>query len=630
MLGASNNTDRARALQVGLWIAGIYVLFALWLLPDYGPTWDTAVGEFPYGDRLVEFFKGGDERYLDLLAREPAPPVREPHPDYDVRRTEWYVVHPFASIFSGLSCQLFWTQLGWMDAQSAHHLPTVLFTAVLLVALATFAGRRFGLLAGAASALLLITSPRLFMHSFVNLKDVPECVLYSLTMLAGYKALTEDGRRWWAVTGALAGLALATKANALFLPIQLGLFYVLSLFLSRRTKKDAPRLNAVGIALAALFFLAAYYAVSPNYWRSPIEGPGLRIGHMLRAGNALFSPAEEEGVALRGVSFEALLQVGVTTPILVLVFAVIGLVQRSLAARERLFLVLGLAVPIGRNLVPGMANYDGIRHFLEFLPFLTMAAGLGIAHTTGWLREQASWNPRVTGPVLLGLSVAPALAQVIETHPFGIAYYNALVGGLEGAQARGLRESTEYWGSSYKQGLRWLNANAEENARIHVGVAGHVARAMRKELRDDLAFWSPELDLAAPPGSVYVMYITRPSFYQALERELEAKARPVHEIRVQGGVILRIFEVPPGPEATALWALGHEEGLRRKSRNRLWNWLKKDPERLRQLEEITKNVRGQGLEAALEALRELFPPELHSDLRPAAEYLMPKAVEREP
>ncbi len=614
------------AIRLSISVAVLYFFVALWLLPDYGATWDTTVGEFPYGDRLLEYFSTGDDRYLDLMRRDPEPRVREPHPDYDLRRTEWYVVHPFAAILSGASCKLFWTRLGWLDAQSAHHLPTVVFTALLVAGLTVFTARRFGVLAALAGGAFLVSCPRFFAHSFFNLKDVPECALYTGAVLTGYLALVEERRRWWILAGVLTGLALAQKANALFIPAQLGLFYVLTWWATKRAGEPRVRFSLQGLGLAGLAFFAAYYLVSPNYWQSPIEGPSLRIGHMLRAGNALFSPVAEEGVALRGSSLEAALQVSVTTPLPVLGLALLGLAQRKLARRDRLFLTLGLAIPIGRNLIPGMANYDGVRHFLEFLPILAIAAGLGFAELYRILQGRLPrLEKRVLGAGLFVLAVLPSVTQLVRTHPFGIAYYNVLVGGLAGAQERNLREATDYWGSSYKQGIAWLNENAEEGGRIYVPIAEHVARSARKSLRGDLRFWNPTTHSETPSGAAYVMYITRRTFYKAFVRELEQTHTPLHEIFVQGGVILRIYRIDPAA-ATGLWNLEREDEGRKKSRNRLWVWLKEDSKRLLELNDITVRLRGKDIETIFRELEAFFPPELASDIRPAAEYLMPGGI----
>jgi hypothetical protein len=81
--------------------------------------------------------------------------------------------------------------------------------------------------------------------------------------------------------------------------------------------------------------------------------------------------------------------------------------------------------------------YDGERLFLHVFPAWALLIGLGF----GWL-----WNDRMTRPLgraaLAGLLVAQSYG-VIALHPFGLSYYNALVGGLPGAERLGLELT--YW-----------------------------------------------------------------------------------------------------------------------------------------------------------------------------------------
>ena len=47
--------------------------------------------------------------------------------------------------------------------------------------------------------------------------------------------------------------------------------------------------------------------------------------------------------------------------------------------------------------------------------------------------------------------------------------------------------------------------------------------------------------MAAHKGNVYLMYITRTDFYPELVKRLDKTLKPVHEIIVDGGSILKIM-----------------------------------------------------------------------------------------
>jgi hypothetical protein len=189
------------------------------------------------------------------------------------------------------------------------------------------------------------------------------------------------------------------------------------------------------------------------------------------------------------------------------------------------------------------------------VPALAIVAGLG----AGWLCEgvQALAARRRLAPawglvvslILLGLLLQGMLRWDVRAHPNELVYYSPLVGRLAGAQARGLPDATDYWGNSYRQGMDWLNANvADREPALIVGVAEHIVfysfqvsldRRIRLEPRAKLA----PAELAKIDRPVYLMYITRPGWYPAEVRDYDARLQPVHQITVDGGVILKILRV---------------------------------------------------------------------------------------
>ena len=114
------STRRAWAISIALALS--YFVVALFLLDDYGPTIDCVQGEYPYGERILEYVLTGNEEYLVLRAKEPRPALREPHPDFAMQRFPWYWVPPFVATLSAATCRVFWTELGILPPFSAHHL----------------------------------------------------------------------------------------------------------------------------------------------------------------------------------------------------------------------------------------------------------------------------------------------------------------------------------------------------------------------------------------------------------------------------------------------------------------------------------------------------------------------------
>jgi hypothetical protein len=88
--------------------------------------------------------------------------------------------------------------------------------------------------------------------------------------------------------------------------------------------------------------------------------------------------------------------------------------------------------------------YDGERLFLLVFPLWAILIGLGFGVAWSWARA------RVRGGTWLRFGLSAALVAqaygVVEIHPFGLSYYNLLVGGLPGAERLGLEVT--YWGDA--------------------------------------------------------------------------------------------------------------------------------------------------------------------------------------
>jgi hypothetical protein len=595
--------SRGRGRFLALAVAFLYLVPALLCLDDYGPTYDAVKGDYPYGERLLGYLESGDERFLDLKLYEPAPKRRSPHPDFDQARWPSFWVFPVGALLSAVSCRVLWTELGWLPAMSAHHLPSVLIAAGLTYLVSAFASARWGRLAGLVAGGSLFLTPAFFGHSFNNPKDVAECLFYTGAVLLGLRALEGGGARAWLMAGAVTGLALAQKANALFLPVQLALF-VAGLALHARLARDpCPPLGLRGLLLAVLAFVGTYYAVSPAFWSAPIEGPKQWLGKMISVGSRA---VREDGGAPMRISFHAPLAVLQTTPLVTLALGLCGLLRPGLAFRLRWFLTLSLLLPIGRNLIPGMRSFEGVRHFLEFLPMLCLLAGAGAT----WLAQRAKRLPLAGVLVALAALVPPACA-VASTHPNQIAYFNALAGGLGGAQARRDPDASDYWGNSYWQGMAWLSAHAEPDARLVVLFKEFIARAGAPvRLRADVRI--VDATRAGPQElPLFIMHLVNRGGSE-FGRALDAEHAPAREIRVQNGAVLHVHRLEGGEQGARLMRRWQREFEERTLRSDVLRFLRKDKAKRARVQAVLRERLP--LEESLERLRPLLPPEVLEDV----------------
>src|SRR5262245_4322015 len=271
----------------GLWkrralawvVALLHLSLGLCLLSAYGPTWDASLGDYAYGERILE----------SLLVGGPVPlePVhvsalvhRAPHPDFELAFPS-HQLFPFATTLSAASCRLLHDLLGWLPSLSAHPLAIVLFGSVLTFAMVRFAQRTANGAIGCAAVALLFTAPVFLAHGCNNLKDAPEACLYGCAAIAGWRAITGGHPRAWLWLGVWLGCGLAQKANIVFLPPQLALFAV---WWRRRSATPRWRRLLAGTGLAALAFAAVYFACSPMFWHDTTARLTAHFDEILRVG----------------------------------------------------------------------------------------------------------------------------------------------------------------------------------------------------------------------------------------------------------------------------------------------------------------------------------------------------------
>jgi 4-amino-4-deoxy-L-arabinose transferase-like glycosyltransferase len=150
------------------------------------------------------------------------------------------------------------------------------------------------------------------------------------TMWAGARLAAGGAPAWWLAAGAFAGLALASKYTAAFLPIGLGLYALIAV--PRSLRRADPW---VGTAIAGLIFLPVVLWNADNGWAG-----------FLRQGGRVYDWRPERAVA--NIAELVGGQIGLVTPGVFILFAAgIGLaVRQTLRSRDpKWSLLAALSIP---------------------------------------------------------------------------------------------------------------------------------------------------------------------------------------------------------------------------------------------------------------------------------------------
>ncbi|MHC5544472.1 4-amino-4-deoxy-L-arabinose transferase, partial [Singulisphaera rosea] len=277
----------------------------------------------------------------------------------------------------------------------------------------------------------LLAMPRVFAHAHLGALDTFIAFFWTLALLASARAL--DAKRpslAMAGAGILWGLALLTKIHAWFLPPIL-LIWALARYRKLWVLPPFLAWSATGIATFALGWPWLWYHTGERlaaYWGTGVERTSIFVQYFGQVYADRDIPWHYPWFY-----FAATVPVGLHA---------LGLLGLSQSWRERrtdpaLLLPAGSIVFFLTLFSTRVPVYDGERLFLMVFPLWALLIGRGFHSAWQWTSSR-----RIARIGLLGFFVAQG-AGTLTVHPFGLSYYNALVGGLRGAERLGLELT--YW-----------------------------------------------------------------------------------------------------------------------------------------------------------------------------------------
>jgi hypothetical protein len=448
-----------------------------------------------------------------------------------------------------------------LGVYDARHLVNALFGFAGFVAAWGIGRQLAGPAGGFLSALFLVLTPQFYGHAFANPKDIPLASLFALSAWAALWASATVPRPGWreiVVTGIVIGLASGIRVAAIVLCGFTALLWLGCLWLRSREEGASRPLpgwrDLLRLGLALLGVAAIAWTVMLAFWpfgqikpfRNPIVAfqkfsnfwEGVTVlydGQLLIARDVprwylphmyLLNLPEFYFLAwlLGGASLVALLA-----------RRAFGGADAKRRLLESLFVLSLATLPVAWVVLRRTPIFNVNRHVLFVVPFLAVLAGVSAAvflGRPGWSRA------RILAAVGLGLLLLLTAVDMVQLHPYQYVYYNRLfAGGVAGAAGR---YETDYWGSSYKEGIEWLLEHYPERPpRERVRVAGYSTSRVpfwyylgRSEAGRRL-FEAVEVE-----QSPHVVF--GPT---AIREHEKVEGRVLHVVERQGTPLLYIFEV---------------------------------------------------------------------------------------
>ena len=409
--------------------------------------------------------------------------------------------------------------------------PALAFAALVsLVAYTT--ARRYGTAAGIAAGFALAVMPRVFAHAHFGALDTFIAFFWTAALIAVDRALLSHcPTRNMAAAGAVWALALLTKIHAWFLIPVVLLWSVERVGLWKGLRAWAVW-SATGLAL--------FFAGWPWLWYDPI---GRLLTYLGTGVDRVAIQVEYFGrvYADREVPWHyPWVYFAVTVPVGLHLLGALGVVRSVRTWRCDTFptILMGSILLFLGTFSTRVPVYDGERLFLIVFPLWAVLIGRGFGILWSGARRSA-W--------LRGGLVVFLLAQaygVIAMHPFGLSYYNALVGGLPGAQRLGLELT--YWGDAVDPVLldRLVRiAPAEADVALvptlypRQGIASTTYAMARRSILLS--------DEDSARNAAWVVVSRRTAYWKPAFRARVGRGRVVFERKRQGVWLSRIYAFPP-------------------------------------------------------------------------------------
>ena len=358
-------------------------------------------------------------------------------PDHVAEQWRWMLIRvphpPLSREISGLGWLMFRNVLGDV---TAYRLGVMVTYSALAGGCAAFtASTARSMLAGVGSGLGILLIPVLFAHGHFAHTDLFLSAFWFGSAACLYVWTGNPRPLSLIVSGLLLGATLATKFTGLLAVPVLGTWLLLT-----RPRQLAPAAAILGLAAALVFV-----ATNPVMWTDPATGISDYIGAGVDRSADVLNQIRTlyfgTFYVYRGPWHYPFVWTLIVLPPTILIAILVGSLDRrnfQLAG----FCLLNAAVLYLALMVPSAPMHDGVRLILPAVPFFAVLGGLGtarIATGIGRLPTLRGDDRKLVPGLLVTLAIfLPALAAVVRTHPFQLSYVNLFVGGVAGAERRGL------------------------------------------------------------------------------------------------------------------------------------------------------------------------------------------------
>jgi len=436
-----------KRLSFGLTIFA--VVLVLLTFRDYGVTWDEDAHNW-YGNFVLDY-------YLSFFI--------------DQNALHWRDLYNYGAIFDTLAAAL--NRVSPIGIYETRHLLNALVGILGLVGCCKLGHAMGGARTGFLAALFLLLTPNYYGQMFNNPKDIPFAVgvvWATYYMVRIVPVLPRPPLRLLIKFGVVVGMTMGVRIGGLMLLCYFGLLLAVDgIWRTIATRRASLLIESARIALWRVLFPAVVFAypVMLLFWpwgqTDPIENP-LRalafFSHQTFPFSTLFAGRFVPASDLPWTYLPTYIALALPELVLVLLLCAPVLAGTAILrewphlrrepALTHFVLGLGIAFPVAFTIAINAVLFDGMRHFIFVLPLIAVAAALVADQACTRLARLPRWWPIYVMLLIYGIG---HISIMVMLHPNQYVYYNAFVGGVDGAQQK---FKLDYWANSYAEAVQGL------------------------------------------------------------------------------------------------------------------------------------------------------------------------------
>lgn len=428
---------------------------------------------------------------------------------------------------------------------AAYHCLGIFLSTIGILFLYLFSKRLFDDEIAIYSVIFFIFFPQFIAQAHYNTKDIPLMIISLIAIFTMYHAFKCKGHTSILVAGLLSGIVFDMKIVGLEIIPIFFIPYTSYLLINQKVLKSRLELEKE-IKLIFVFIITTAFSIF-IFWPALWQSPGIFIESIMYFLN---HPWIGE-VFYLGQYYQArdlpwhyaIIQLIIATPTVTLICLILGIyltIKRLLITNKKIFenllITFWFFIPILMEIKPGTTIFDGIRQFILILPALSILAAIGFKKITELLENK---YPQGKPKKIITLIILVIFAiNLIEIHPYEGSYVNEFTRILIPSHIENWFE-LEYWGSTYEDGINWLNKNAIPNSTIFALIAPHLMQYY--DIRPDLKVCVTRSDFDNIKSRHYVMFFTRNP--RSIQDPILRNSSLVYKISRYNSNLLYIFEI---------------------------------------------------------------------------------------